>query len=82
MKKKKKMKTNVCKILERRPPYADMELIHVAVRVHKGYRPRIPENCPKNFGLLISQCWHQDPQQRPEFETIYEALETMENGLT
>jgi serine/threonine protein kinase len=39
-----------------------------------GERPEIPETIPAVFAWLIKQCWAQNPDSRPSFEWIVEAL--------
>jgi hypothetical protein len=40
---------------------------HVALL---GERPPMPEGAPEDFRLLMSSCWHADPQQRPAFDQV------------
>eukprot|EP01132_Coremiostelium_polycephalum_P000557 gene557-702_t len=48
--------------------------------VLKGKRPSIPDTNPL-FSKLISQCWSQDPSQRPTFQVIISTLEQIESDL-
>lgn len=41
-------------------------------------RPEIPTNTPDGLSALIKECWDRDPDNRPDFEAIYERLEKME----
>lgn len=34
-------------------------------------RPTIPKNTPNALRVLIQQCWHQNPEDRPPFAYIY-----------
>jgi len=38
--------------------------------VLSGKRPAIPDDCPPLFKQLIEQCWHADPEKRPECKEI------------
>ncbi|KXZ44420.1 hypothetical protein GPECTOR_68g393 [Gonium pectorale] len=51
-----------------------------AERVAAGYRPPRPNQMnklPPELWELIEAAWHQDPVQRPDIDTIVEALEGM-----
>jgi len=48
--------------------------------VAKGYRPRIPNDCPVEsypFIDLMKRCWHQNVEERPTFREIKEILATL-----
>lgn len=38
--------------------------------LQNGERPNIPDTIPEPFRKLISQCWHQNPENRPTSEEI------------
>ena len=40
-----------------------------------GVRPEIPEDCQPSFAGLMTQCWDQEPANRPTFEQISRTLE-------
>lgn len=40
----------------------------------QGLRPTLSQQCPNEFKLLIEECVHQDPEQRPTFTQILEKL--------
>ena len=42
--------------------------------IYHGNRPRLPESLPPPYRELIERCWHQDPNERPEFCEIVQAL--------
>lgn len=42
-------------------------------------RPKIPLGLPDQYTKLMTICWDQDPEKRPEFVTILEDLKSMEN---
>ena len=58
-------------------PYRGLGEIQIAVAViNKNLRPIIPKNCPQNLAKFIRICWDQDPNKRPDFNTIVRALES------
>jgi len=44
-----------------------------------GKRPAIPEDCPTFLAELISECWAQDLNKRPDFKYISSKLKENEN---
>ena len=59
-------------------PYKGMsygEIINFVVK--KDKRMEIPPHCHHMLKTLISQLWHSDPLQRPNFETIIDSLEKL-----
>ncbi|KAI9199843.1 uncharacterized protein BJ171DRAFT_517180 [Polychytrium aggregatum] len=44
-------------------------------QVCKGNRPNRIDGIPDDIWTLIEQCWHQEPQERPNFKAILAALE-------
>mmetsp|Transcript_9550 Transcript_9550/g.12555 ORF Transcript_9550/g.12555 Transcript_9550/m.12555 type:complete len:130 (+) Transcript_9550:132-521(+) len=38
-------------------------------------KTQIPSKWPSALNVLISACWHWDPQERPDFDEIVHALE-------
>jgi len=48
--------------------------------VARGYRPRIPDDCPVEcypYIELMKRCWHQSFEERPTFREIKEILGTL-----
>jgi len=64
-------------LLTRQQPYEQMEAFAVPLAVLKGTRPPVPTWAPPIYGQLMSECWHEDPEQRPSFDVILNRLETM-----
>ncbi|KAL8130362.1 hypothetical protein V2J09_019517 [Rumex salicifolius] len=65
-----------------RLPYGDMNPIQAAYAVvNKKVRPPLPEDCPTVMGALIEQCWHSQPEKRPEFSQIVKVLEQFESSI-
>jgi serine/threonine protein kinase len=40
-----------------------------------GNRPKLPNYSDPSTQALLAQCWHDDPSQRPTFESIEKQLE-------
>ncbi len=40
-----------------------------------GNRPKLPNYIDPSTQALLAQCWHDDPSQRPTFESIEKQLE-------
>jgi hypothetical protein len=38
--------------------------------IRSGRRPAIPESCPSRLAKLITDCWAQNPNSRPDFDFI------------
>lgn len=63
-------------LLTREVPYGEMQQIQVAIAVlTTGLRPTIPNDTPAGLRKLITDCWHADALQRPDFLEIIERLE-------
>ncbi|KYQ89999.1 protein kinase [Tieghemostelium lacteum] len=43
----------------------------------QGIRPTMPENVPPKLSGLITKCWHQDPQERPNCEQVLLAIQSL-----
>ncbi|XP_070705499.1 tyrosine-protein kinase FRK [Pempheris klunzingeri] len=56
-------------------PYQAMTNYQVVQRVPQGYRMPCPPNCPKVMYDIMMDCWKQDEQDRPTFETLQWRLE-------
>ena len=50
---------------------------HHAAVVIAGGRPKVESGWPSAFRQMLSQCWHQDSQQRPSFKEISARFEQM-----
>jgi hypothetical protein len=44
-------------------------------------RPALPRHTPQKIGELVEHCWHQDPNRRPDFSAILEALPLVKSSL-
>ncbi|XP_056150991.1 tyrosine-protein kinase SRK2 [Lampris incognitus] len=56
-------------------PYPTMSNYQVVQRVPTGYRMPCPPHCPKVLYEIMSDCWKQNEQERPTFETLQWKLE-------
>eukprot|EP00743_Colponemidia_sp_Colp-15_P008072 GILK01008747.1.p1 GENE.GILK01008747.1~~GILK01008747.1.p1 ORF type:complete len:1674 (+),score=303.81 GILK01008747.1:56-5077(+) len=65
-------------IASRRVPYEGMDPVQIGVAViNEQLRPDIsciPADCPAGLTSLIVDCWQQNPQDRPDFDSIIETL--------
>ena len=50
----------------------------VMYQVGLGKRPPIPDTLPEQYKSLIEACWAQQPEERPDFESIVHRLSTKE----
>lgn len=48
----------------------------------KNKRPEIPENCHSELAQLIKDCWNNDPNKRPSFNSILLRLYDMKDPKT
>ncbi|WIA20465.1 hypothetical protein OEZ85_004872 [Tetradesmus obliquus] len=64
-------------MLGRSPPWAGMAAGDIRRQVLAGQRPPIDLSVPKQLQQLISACWEQQPEQRPDFVSILEQLNVM-----
>lgn len=46
----------------------------IAKVANEGLRPKIPLTCPVALSRVMTDCWNQDPQSRPEFDVIAQSL--------
>lgn len=63
-------------------PFEDLSPVQVAFAVvHKHARLPIPLNCPSPLGHLLHQCWHSDPDKRPDFTKVVGVLAEMQESI-
>jgi len=46
-----------------------------------GYRMPAPEGTPDEIYRLMLQCWQYQPENRPHFDRIYAAVESLVKSL-
>ncbi|ERE85531.1 proto-oncogene tyrosine-protein kinase ROS [Cricetulus griseus] len=56
-------------------PYPAHSNLDVLNYVQEGGRLEPPRNCPDDLWNLMSQCWAQEPDQRPTFRNIQDKLQ-------
>ena len=55
-------------------PYPGMSLYQLIQRLKNGYRMDKPEYATNEIGRIMAECWNADPNQRPTFRQLEEAL--------
>ncbi|XP_014721615.1 proto-oncogene tyrosine-protein kinase ROS isoform X1 [Equus asinus] len=58
------------------PAHSNLDVLHY---VQTGGRLEPPRNCPDDLWNLMTQCWAQEPDQRPTFHKIQEQLQLFRN---
>lgn len=62
-------------IISRKEPFSENDFMHEIVeKVQAGFRPKLPPYCPKDVASLINDCWHPDPDVRPDFRRVLRRL--------
>nr|XP_046228936.1 tyrosine-protein kinase SRK2 [Scatophagus argus] len=56
-------------------PYPGMSNNQVVQKILQGYRMPCPPNCPKVMYNIMLDCWRENEQERPTFETLQWKLE-------
>ena len=52
-------------------PWKTLSAMQIAMTVGvEGRRPTLPDSCPSDYAALISACWSQDPNDRPDFRDV------------
>lgn len=59
------------------PQFSNSQVVE---EVLKGYRMTPPEGCPTQIATLMTQCWDADPENRPSFKAILEAIQAVETN--
>ena len=63
-------------------PYPGMPLNQLIEGLQNGYRMGKPEFAPDAIGELMSDCWKTQPNQRPTFSQLEEALTSLMDPQT
>lgn len=65
------------KIYDCKIPYADLPSnARVGMAVLQGKHPPVPSSLPSYLHPLLMACWKEEPNQRPQFNTIILAIQT------
>lgn len=65
-------------MVARKLPFFGMQPMQVGLAVlNQGLRPTIPPKTPQPLCNMMCACWNSDPQKRPSFAQLVEALEAM-----
>lgn len=65
-------------MFHRSDPYPNMDLVVVAMEVmNKGIRPVMNPSTPQEIQELMRNCWQQDPEARPTFQTVMTKLRAL-----
>ncbi|EFA80155.1 hypothetical protein PPL_06977 [Heterostelium album PN500] len=69
-------------LVTREDPYQGMPTFQIVISVgqHK-LRPIVPPHVSAPFTRLITECWSEDPSQRPSFQEIVKRLEAISSAL-
>lgn len=66
-------------------PYPDIQNSSLLPYLKEGQRMKKPKQCPEPVYMVMTQCWHDSPQERPDFSVIGRQLRSLvvtENGAT
>ncbi|XP_058402734.1 fibroblast growth factor receptor 4 isoform X4 [Diceros bicornis minor] len=56
-------------------PYPGIPVEELFSLLREGHRMDRPPNCPPELYVLMRECWHAAPSQRPTFKQLVEALD-------
>ena len=69
-------------IFTRVPPYQKVSPVAIIRDVPQNkLRPEIPAELQQTYGLLMRQCWAQEPKDRPMFDAIADGVEKLLKAL-
>mmetsp|Transcript_3730 Transcript_3730/g.9424 ORF Transcript_3730/g.9424 Transcript_3730/m.9424 type:complete len:241 (+) Transcript_3730:2297-3019(+) len=71
-------------LLTRRMPYEGLTAPQVAMEVARGGRPPLPAagaEKPARWVQLMTQCWADEPTERPTFKTVLQVLAALQRQL-
>jgi serine/threonine protein kinase len=70
-------------IVSRKVPFGDaQDPAIIPTWIMQGEREEIPEDCPKKLATLISFCWKDKPEDRPDAGRIVDYLESSEEDFS
>ena len=63
-------------------PYIDFKDNRSVInQLQSGYRMPRPENCPQNIYQVMRDCWNENPESRPTFQTIRDNLQKIQDDM-
>lgn len=60
----------IWELVMRRIPFEKYNQYQIMRKVTENQRPHLPDSIPSSIRLLITQCWSQDPAERPGFKQV------------
>eukprot|EP00501_MAST-03F_sp_TOSAG23-6_P001680 GSMAST32.ASY1.ANO1.1751.1 assembled CDS len=67
-------------IQARRIPYTNINRHDISKIVQEGQRPPLNIEISEEWSSLITSCWHQDPEKRPDFRRICEIMQSFKEA--
>ncbi|KAK8870210.1 hypothetical protein M9Y10_008087 [Tritrichomonas musculus] len=68
-------------LLTGKHPFEKSDIIKLLSQVGNGLRDKIPSEVPKEYKILIQECWDQSSGLRPSFKKVVEFLSDPKNYL-
>ena len=63
-------------------PFAELLVTEIRDCVVSGERPSIPQHMPEELVRIMTQCWSNEPNDRPEFDEVLADLqEALKSGV-
>ena len=63
-------------------PFARFSFMELLKKIcYEGYRPKPTDDTPEAYKNLISNCWSQNPEERPTFEKIVQDIDDNESNF-
>lgn len=69
-------------IMTNEEPFKKINGYNIFKKVVEGERPTFPFKIPDSYHNLIKRCWSQNPDERPNFDSIVEELKTNPEFIT
>ncbi|PKY42789.1 kinase-like protein [Rhizophagus irregularis] len=65
-----------------REPFAGEKDFQVVLKISRGIREKMVEGTPESYFRLYTECWNQEPEERPKIEDVVEILESIIRNST
>eukprot|EP01119_Soliformovum_irregulare_P010643 TRINITY_DN2626_c0_g1_i3.p1 TRINITY_DN2626_c0_g1~~TRINITY_DN2626_c0_g1_i3.p1 ORF type:complete len:647 (-),score=130.28 TRINITY_DN2626_c0_g1_i3:44-1792(-) len=59
-------------------PYPGLSSEECIAMVTDGHNLPNPENCPDEIYSIMTDCWHRDPKERPNWKTLFHRIHSVE----